>query len=75
MGNRATAKITRQDKNKMRDQLQQIINIHQQVNRSIQTYRQENQVPDYGRFWDELSQRNNETIQVVSRYMVRKCNR
>lgn len=75
MRGKASVRINRQDKNNMRDQLEEILDIHQQVNRKVEVYRKQNQVADYQGFWDELRQRNHETIQVLSRYMVMKCNR
>lgn len=68
-------RVSRQQKNAMRTRLEDILHIQQQLDQQIASYQQDSEVPEYSRFWDEIKQRNRESIQVVSRYMVMKCNR
>lgn len=65
----------RQQKNLMRSQLEEILRVHQQLDSRISDYQQQTEYPEYNRFWQEMKERNQENIQVVSRYMVMKCNR
>jgi len=59
----------------MRSQLEEILRVHQQLDSRISDYQQQTEYPEYNRFWQEMKERNQENIQVVSRYMVMKCNR
>lgn len=68
-------RVSRQQKNQMRSQLEDILKVHQMLDNRIQHYQQQTEYPEYNRFWNEMKQRNQENIQVVSRYMVMKCNR
>ncbi len=68
-------KINRQDKNLMRKQLEEILSIQKDLDKKIDNYQQESVVEEYRGFWQELGQNNKDSIQRVSRYMVRKCNR
>ena len=68
-------KINRQDKNLMRKQLEEILSIQKDLDKKIDNYQQESVVEEYQGFWQELGQNNKDSIQRVSRYMVRKCNR
>jgi len=68
-------KITRQQKNQMRAQLEDILQVHKMLDSRIETYQQQTDHPEYRRFWEEMKQRNQQNIQVVARYMVMKCNR
>lgn len=61
--------------NLMRSQLEEILRVHQQLDSRISDYQQQTEYPEYNRFWQEMKERNQENIQVVSRYMVMKCNR
>lgn len=67
--------VSRQQKNLMRSQLEEILRVHQQLDSRISDYQQQTEYPEYNRFWQEMKERNQENIQVVSRYMVMKCNR
>ncbi|HQA49340.1 MAG: hypothetical protein GX176_00630 [Syntrophomonadaceae bacterium] len=68
-------RVSRQQKNLMRSQLEEILRVHQQLDSRISDYQQQTEYPEYNRFWQEMKERNQENIQVVSRYMVMKCNR
>lgn len=68
-------RVSRQQKNLMRSQLEDILQVHQQIENRIEDYQQQTEYPEYNRFWNEIKQRNQENIQVVARYMVMKCNR
>lgn len=71
----SSIKISRQDKNLMRKQLEEILSIQKDLDKKINNYQQESIVEEYRGFWQELGQNNKDSIQRVSRYMVRKCNR
>lgn len=71
----SSIKISRQDKNLMRKQLEEILSIQKDLDKKINNYQQESVVEEYRGFWQELGQNNKDSIQRVSRYMVRKCNR
>ncbi|ABI67419.1 hypothetical protein [Syntrophomonas wolfei] len=71
----SSIKISRQDKNLMRKQLEEILSIQKDLDKKIDNYQQESVVEEYRGFWQELGQNNKDSIQRVSRYMVRKCNR
>ncbi|WP_061212874.1 hypothetical protein [Syntrophomonas wolfei] len=71
----SSLKINRQDKNLMRKQLEEILSIQKDLDKKINNYQQESVVEEYRGFWQELGQNNKDSIQRVSRYMVRKCNR
>lgn len=68
-------KISRQQKNQMRAQLEDILQVHKMLDSRIENYQQQTDHPEYLRFWEEIKQRNQQNIQVVARYMVMKCNR
>lgn len=59
----------------MRAQLEDILQVHKMLDSRIENYQQQTEHPEYNRFWNEMKKRNQENIQVVSRYMVMKCNR
>ena len=68
-------RVSRQQKNLMRSQLEDILQVQQQIENQIEAYQQQTEYPEFNRFWNEIKQRNQENIQVVARYMVMKCNR
>lgn len=68
-------KISRQDKNLMRKQLEDILSIHKTLDKKIDDYQQGSIIEEYQGFWQELGENNKDNIQRVSRYMLRKCNR
>ncbi|MGR6837210.1 hypothetical protein [Syntrophomonas erecta] len=68
-------RISRKQKNIMRAQLEKIVEIHRDLDKRIEAYENITEVPEYRKLWSDLKGRNSETIQVVSRYMVMKCNR
>lgn len=68
-------KISRQQKNQMRAQLEDILQVHKMLDSRIENYQQQTDHPEYLRFWEEIKQRNQQNIQVVARYMVMNCNR
>lgn len=59
----------------MRQKLETVLEAHKKIQSSIQHFKLETDEPAYGQFWTELDQRNNESIQIVSKYMVARCNR
>lgn len=68
-------RIDRQQKNIMRSQLEQILEMQKQVESKIEDFHKETEVPEYQQFWQELKQEHTQTMQKLARFMVRKCNR
>lgn len=71
----AEIRIDRLQKNRMRAQLESVLDVHRQLDTTIETYEGQTEVEEYRRFWNELRGKNRENIQYLSRYMVTKCNR
>jgi len=70
-----SVRVSRQEKNLMRGQLEKVLEYHQSLDRCLDDFQQTASHPEYQRFWQELQENNQERIQKVSRYMVTKCNR
>jgi hypothetical protein len=70
-----TARIDRQQKNMMRVHLEKMLELLKELDRQIEASQKETQVPEYRQFLKGLKAKNNENIQVTTRYMVTKCNR
>ncbi|MGS0763113.1 hypothetical protein [Syntrophomonas curvata] len=68
-------RIDRRHKNIMRSQLEKVLELQRETERIIDDFHKETEVPEYQQFWQELKQNNTETMQKLSRFMVRKCNR
>ncbi len=68
-------KIDRQQKNIMRSQLEEILVVHQNLDKKIEAFREESASSEYRRFWNELKEQNSEKVKNISRFMVMKCNR
>ncbi len=71
----AEIRIDRLQKNRMRSQLESVLDVHRQLETTIESYEGQTEVEEYRRFWNELREKNRENIQHLSRYMVTKCNR
>ncbi len=71
----AEIRIDRLQKNRMRSQLESVLDVHRQLETTIESYEGQTEVEEYRRFWNELRETNRENIQHLSRYMVTKCNR
>ena len=71
----AVVRIDRKQKNIMRSQLEKVLEMQKEIDHKIDNFRNETEVPEYQQFWDELRTNNIETMQRLSRFMVRKCNR
>ena len=71
----AVIRIDRKQKNIMRSQLEKVLEMQKEIDHKIDNFRQETEVPEYQQFWEELRTNNIETMQRLSRFMVRKCNR
>lgn len=71
----SSLKVSRQDKNQMRKQLEEILSIRKALDQKINDYRQESIIEEYREFWQDMEKNNKEDIQKLSRFMVRKCNR
>jgi len=71
----AGGKIDRKQKNIMRSQLEQILELQKKIDNEIEKYRRESNINEYRRFWNDLKNKNNENVKTISRYMVLKCNR
>lgn len=59
----------------MRIRLEKMLELQNELDRQIEASQKETQVPEYREFLKQLRAKNNENIQVTSRYMVTKCNR
>lgn len=68
-------RIDRKDKNLMRSHLEQLLEMQKNLDKNISAFQTEIPVEEYKAFLGELKDINNQNMQVVSRYMVRKCNR
>ena len=71
----AVVRIDRKQKNIMRSQLEKVLEMQKEIDHKIDNFRNETEVPEYQQFWEELRTNNIETMQKLSRFMVRKCNR
>ncbi len=71
----SSLKVSRQDKNQMRKQLEEILSIRKALDQKINDYRQESIIEEYREFWQDMEKNNKEDIQKLSHFMVRKCNR
>ena len=71
----AVVRIDRKQKNIMRSQLEKVLEMQKEIDHKIDNFRKEIEVPEYQQFWEELRTNNIETMQRLSRFMVRKCNR
>ena len=69
----AVVRIDRKQKNIMRSQLEKVLEMQKEIDHKIDNFRNETEVPEYQQFWDELRTNNIETMQRLSRFMVRKC--
>lgn len=68
-------RIERKEKNLMRSHLEQLLQMQKELDENIGIYEQQIQAEEYKSFLNELRNNNSENMQIVSRYMVRKCNR
>lgn len=68
-------RIERPDKNRMRKNLEDIQLLQKELEKRIEDFEQAETVEDYRIFWQTLKNQYRQTIQAVSNYMVRKCNR
>ena len=67
--------ISRSDKNRMRENLEEILLLQKEMEKRIDNFQQDELVKEYRLFWQELKSLYNQNLQTVSNYMVRKCNR
>lgn len=67
--------ISRSDKNRMRENLEEILVLQKEMEKRIDNFQKDEVVEDYRLFWQELKSQYNQNTQIVSNYMVRKCNR
>ncbi|QGU00563.1 hypothetical protein SYNTR_1969 [Candidatus Syntrophocurvum alkaliphilum] len=68
-------KIGRKQKNIMRGHLEKIIKLHYEVNNYIEEHAKQTEVEEYKDFFQNIKDKNIQTVQLISKYMVRKCNR
>ncbi|MEN6325002.1 MAG: hypothetical protein ABFD18_02150 [Syntrophomonas sp.] len=59
----------------MRSHLEQLLELQKDLDINITTFQAETPVDEYKSFLGELKNINNQNMQTVSRFMVRKCNR
>ncbi|HWP98202.1 MAG TPA: hypothetical protein VN426_15250 [Syntrophomonadaceae bacterium] len=68
-------KIDRKQKNQMRADLEEILNVYRKLEEQIDLCEARTETGEYRRFWRELREENHQRIQTLSRYMVVRCNR
>lgn len=68
-------RIERPDKNRMRKNLEDIQLLQKELEKRIEDFEKAETVEDYRIFWQTLKNQYRQSIQAVSNYMVRKCNR
>jgi len=68
-------RIDRDQKNSMRSNLEKVLENQKSLGEKIDNFQQSTSVDEYREFWQELKNRNNETIRIVSKYIINKCNR
>ena len=68
-------RIDRRQKNLMRSHIEEVISHYKDLDEKIERYEADTEPDEYRKFWKDLKVQNQEQIQVVSRYMVMKCNR
>lgn len=68
-------RIDRRQKNLMRSHIEEVVRYYKDLEEKIDVFQTDTEPEDYQKFWRDLKARNQEQIQVVSRYMVMKCNR
>jgi len=59
----------------MRSHIEEVISHYKDLDEKIERYEADTEPDEYRKFWKDLKVQNQEQIQVVSRYMVMKCNR
>lgn len=69
------AGIPRLEKNRMRKQLEDILQMQKEIEKKIEEYQEDIKVEEYQRFWKEFRSKNRQTIHYLSNYMARKANR
>lgn len=67
--------ISRSDKSRMRENLEEILALQKEMEKRIDKFHKDEVVEDYRLFWQELKSQYNQNTQIISNYMVRKCNR
>lgn len=67
--------IDRMQKNLMRKQLEEIVQMHKDINATIDDYAKNTEPEAYKEFWNEMKVINESSIKKVTHFMVRKCNR
>lgn len=68
-------KISRQQKNTMRLQLEKILEMQKNLDKEMANFQKGCEVEEYRKFWQDMKKQNKEHILNISRFMVRKCNR
>lgn len=70
-----TNKIERKEKTVMRQHLERLAELQREMDRLTDNCSQEVEAAEYLKFLEDLKKRNQETMRIVTDYMVRKCNR
>lgn len=68
-------RISREEKNFLRNELEGLLKQYREINQQISEIKKNITEDEYLDFLRKLRVRNNEIIQTLGRYMVRKCNR
>lgn len=67
--------IERVEKNQMRKQLEEILELEKSITEKIDIFQKDTKEKEYKDFWNKLKEKKIEHIQSTSSYMVKKCNR
>lgn len=69
------AGIPREEKNQMRKNLEDVLNLQKEIEKKIEAYQKDAVAEEYQKFWKEFRSKNRQTVNYLSNYMVRKANR
>ncbi|MEA4924781.1 MAG: hypothetical protein VB084_05655 [Syntrophomonadaceae bacterium] len=69
------ARIGRPDKNRMRGNLEEILEMQKQIEQRIENLLQAETVETYKNFWQDLKKQCHQNAKNTYNFMVRKCNR
>ncbi|MBO8159797.1 hypothetical protein [Thermosyntropha sp.] len=70
-----TIKISREQKNNMRMNLEEVVGMHKELEKKISVFSEHTEPEEYRKFWQELLENNRSTVRKITNFMVRKCNR
>lgn len=71
----SSIKISREEKNRMRVKLEEVISLMKEMEKKITVFNENTEAEEYRKLWQELLENNRSTVRKVTNFMVRKCNR